>query len=279
MDIIEELQNYKRNLGFSNEAIAKGSGVPLATVQKIFGGITRSPRRDTLLKLESFFRNSYRHDNGVTPVYSSDDSDNQTNFVKEHDEEDEYRLVFTRQGTYTLDDYYALPDGVRCELIDGVLYEFNAPTLVHQSIIVRIANQMTPCADDHGCMLFISPVNIQLDLDDKTMVQPDIAVLCDLTKASDIRCIYGAPDFVIEVLSPSTRKRDLTIKTYKYEHAGCREYWIVDPDTQSVFAYCFEDNSMIYHYTFNDKVPVRISGGKCEVDFTKIRDSLSRFQK
>lgn len=100
---------------------------------------------------------------------------------------------------------YALPDGVRCELIDGVMYEFNAPTLV--------------------------------------------------------------------------QKRDLTVKPYKYEHAGCREYWIVDPDTESVFVYFFEDNSMIYHYTFNDKVPVMISGGTCEVDFSRIRDSLSWFQK
>ena len=309
MDIIEELQNYKRNLGFSNEAIAKGSGVPLATVQKIFGGITRSPRRDTLLKLESFFRNSYRYDNEHSPVYSSDGQKGFVNespvgygekaagpgdendigwiikprhdidYTKEHDESDEYRLLFTRQGTYTLDDYYALPDGVRCELIDGVMYEFNAPTLVHQSIISDISAQMSICADDHDCKLSFSPVNIQLDCDDKTMVQPDIAVLCDRSKAFDIRCIYGAPDFVVEVLSTSTRKRDLTVKPYKYEHAGCREYWIVDPDTESVFVYFFEDNSMIYHYTFSDKVPVMISGGTCEVDFSRIRDSLSWFQK
>ncbi len=159
------------------------------------------------------------------------------------------------------------------------MYEFNAPTLVHQSIISDISAQMSICADDHDCKLFFSPVNVQLDCDDKTMVQPDIAVLCDRSKAFDIRCIYGAPDFVVEVLSTSTRKRDLTVKPYKYEHAGCREYWIVDPDTESVFVYFFEDNSMIYHYTFSDKVPVMISGGTCEVDFSRIRDSLSWFQK
>ena len=185
-------------------------------------------------------------------------------------------LIFTRQGSYTIDDFYALPDGIRAELIDGILYQFNAPSLVHQTIVFEIARQLDACAAEHDCKVLLSPVNVQLDCDSKTMVEPDISVLCDRNKAIN-RCIYGAPDFVLEVLSPSTRKRDLTIKVSKYEQAGCREYWIVDPESRTVFVYFFEDDRVIYQYTFNDKIPVRISNDKCIINFQQILDSIAWF--
>mgnify|MGYP000172932761 CR=1 FL=1 len=77
------------------------------------------------------------------------------------------------------------------------------------------------------CKVFVSPIDVQLDKDDKTMVQPDIFILCDQSKNIG-RCIYGAPDMVIEITSPSTRKKDFGKKLEKYVNAGVREYWIVD---------------------------------------------------
>ena len=320
MDIIEELQNYKRNLGFSNEEIAEKSGVPLSTVQKIFGGVTKSPRRKTLLALESFFRQSYSQDSlhknvpvtdNAGHAYLSDktetgsyslveenalayDTTFDTAAGAEGDSEPDWiikrmpfddpdfpgalKLIFTRQGTYTIDDLANLPDGVRVELIDGVLYQFSAPKLNHQTILFEVAKTLDDCARTHGCMVFIAPLDVQLDCDKKTMMQPDIMVLCDIEKALENN-IYGAPEFVAEVLSKSTRHRDLTIKLAKYENAGVREYWIIDPDNDRVLVYDFNDENVIYHYTFDDKIPVRLSNGDCVIDFSEIKERLAFFSK
>ena len=299
MDILEELKNYKRNLGFSNEEISKGSGIPLGTVQKIFGGITTSPRRKTLLALERFFRRSFAYGSSpeasdaegsselsdISSPYHADDDMAAGDemdpgwIIKNNTKDDPFnekgRLIFTRQGTYTLDDFYALPEGVRAELIDGVFYEFSAPSLIHQTIVFETAKQLDRCAASHGCIVFISPVDVRLDKDNDTMIEPDITVLCDLKKTEFMNCVNGAPEFVLEVLSDSTRKRDLTIKTAKYEHAGCREYWIVDPKNEDILVYYFDGANVIYHYTFCDKVPVRMSGGECVIDFNEIKKSLT----
>lgn len=307
MDIIEELQNYKRNLGVSNEMISEGAHIPLPTVQKIFSGVTKAPRRKTILALKSYFRSLYQDTPDITDSiirYDTKTTDTSSNFgesihIFDPDKKaagsnesndagwiikdavtgttNEPALTFTRQGSYTIDDFYALPDGIRVELIDGILYQFNAPSLVHQTIVFEIARQLDTCAAEHDCKVLLSPVNVQLDRDSKTMVEPDISVLCDRGKAIN-RCIYGAPDFVLEVLSPSTRKRDLTIKVSKYEQAGCREYWIVDPESRTVFVYFFEDERVIYQYTFNDKIPVRISNDKCIINFQQILDSIAWFK-
>lgn len=315
MDIIEELQNYKRNLGFSNEEIAEKSGVPLSTVQKIFGGVTKSPRRKTLLALESFFTSSFSADvlksmtgNRNTSYASSTETPDSSSvnespaeyaaekeivagdemadpgwIIKQlppgdHEYSGGVKLIFTRQGTYTIDDLEFLPDGVRVELIDGVLYQFNNPSVRHQTLTLEVATQLSPCAFDRNCMVFIAPLDVQLDCDNRTLLQPDIFALCDREKALE-GGIYGAPEFVIEVLSKSTRHRDLTIKVGKYEHAGVREYWIIDPDNDCVLVYDFNDDNVIYHYTFDDKVPVRMSDGSCVIDFSEIKKRLEWFNK
>ena len=93
------------------------------------------------------------------------------------------------------------------------------------------------------------------------------------------RVIYGAPEFVMEVLSPSTREKDQLIKLNKYKKAGCREVWIVDPDKYRVTVYDFRSDSWPDIYTFDDRVPVAISEGKCEIDFTKIKKKLDKYSK
>ena len=283
---IEEMKERKRALGFSNKQLADLSGVPLGTVQKIFGNVTKAPRRETILALEAVLKAGWgrpeHKEKGVSYVFAEDMGGDEDARLREV--AFKYRPELPkgadpkRQGQFTLKDYYALPDDERAELIDGVLYNMTAPGLAHQTVALQIAHQFLLCMDafeEKGCEVYISPVDVQLDMDDKTMVEPDVVVLCDMDKAIK-RCIYGAPDFVLEVLSPTTRRRDLLIKLNKYWNAGCKEYWIVDPELMTVTVYDFAGDETAVHYTFDDKVPVRLSEGKCSIDFPSIRDRLAR---
>lgn len=180
-----------------------------------------------------------------------------------------------RQGEYTLEDYYAIPDEQRVELIDGVIYDMAAPSNVHQMLSDEILVQLKQYVKKKGgqCVPMSSPVDVQLDCDNKTMVQPDVLVTCDREKIK-FQKIYGAPDFVIEILSKSTRKKDLCLKLAKYMQAGVREYWIVDPDKKYVFVYDFEHGAELTLYTFQDTVPVQIFHGECQVDFSEIYENV-----
>ena len=269
---IEQLKNIKISLGLTNQDVADKSGVPLATVQKIFAGVTSAPRRKTLLAIEKALKSTYTYDDAppgseagpamvsdVGPAYLKDPEDSE----------------YDRQGQYTIDDYYALSQDKRVELIDGVIYDMTAPSSDHQTITLQLANQILPCAEEHReCQVIISPIDVQLDKDSRTMVEPDMVILCDSAKNIN-RCIYGAPDFVLEVLSPSTRKKDMFLKLGKYSRAGCREYWIVDQSSEHVIVYLFGDDPVIHMYSFDDEIPVHISEGKCKVDFSKIKERLT----
>ena len=262
---IKRLKEKKKELRYTNKDIAELSGVPLGTVQKVFGNTTKEPRRDTLLALASVLEPEWVYNNGSYANYVREEGLAYYDVVKKK-----------KQGEYTLDDYYALPEERRVELIDGVIYDMTAPTSAHQFIIGEVFFQLMSCADKHKveCMPIMSPVDVQLDMDEKTMVEPDIIIVCD-KKLMTKRVVYGAPEFVMEVLSPSTRKKDQVIKLNKFMNAGCKEVWIVDPDNERVTVYDFEGDNWPYIYTFNDKVPVAISKGKCEVDFAKVKERIS----
>lgn len=180
-------------------------------------------------------------------------------------------LIHKQQGEYTLEDYYNLPDEHRVELIDGVIYDMTAPTYIHQGLGGEIHSVLRDYIRKNKgkCMAFLSPADIQLDCDNKTMVQPDVFVICDRSKLKK-RVLFGAPDLVIEVLSPSTRKKDMNIKTIKYKNAGVREYWMVDPSKKRIYVYEFDKSELPVVYTFEDCVPVGIWDGKCVVDFREI---------
>ena len=184
-------------------------------------------------------------------------------------------LAHRKQGEYTIEDYYNLPDEHRVELIDGVIYDMTAPTYVHQGFGGEIyAFFRDYIRKNKGkCMAFISPADIQLDRDNKTMVQPDVFVICDRDKLKK-RVLFGAPDLVVEILSPSTRKKDIVIKTRKYRLAGVREYWIVDPMHKQICVHEFAKNDITALYSFDDCVPVGIWDGKCVVDFKEIYEYL-----
>ena len=149
----------------------------------------------------------------------------------------------------------------------------------HQLAAGEIYHQLKSCAEEHDmpCIPAIAPFDVQLDKDEKSMLQPDVMIACD-EELLQRRGIYGAPEFVLEVLSPSTRSKDQVIKPKKYQEAGCEEYWIVDIENRRVLVYLFKNENWPDIYSFDDRVPVGISEGLCEIDFTKVEKEIARVQ-
>ena len=261
---LDEMKIKRVELGLSYKEIAKQAGMPLSTVQKIFGGTTKSPRRESLQKIQTVLLNTELF---MTPLMVCDShpaaaAESAAPPVKS-------------QGEYTLEDYYALPDEQRVELIDGVFYDMSAPTSPHQLIGGSIFSQLLQFRQAHKgkCLPKMSPVDVQLDKDNKTMVQPDVLIVCDRSKVTR-RCVYGAPDFIVEVLSPSTRKKDMFLKMAKYSNAGVREYWMIDSDTRQVIVLDLETCAIPVIYGFGDLVPVGIWNGECKIDFSDVCEIL-----
>ena len=282
---ITEMNERKRELGYTDARISELSGVPLSTVRKVLGGITKAPRYDTIKALEKVLGketagsgyNSRISDNETT-AFSYDSC--MTSGAPQGVREVQPAYSTKKQGEYTLEDYLAIPDERRVELIDGVIYDMSSPLGHHQIIAGQIYFHLVSYISGKGgpCIPFIAPVDVQLDCDDKTIVQPDVLILCDRSKYTPQR-IVGAPDFVVEVLSKSTREKDMFLKLNKYRSAGVREYWMVDPDKKTVIAYHFENDDDLSAYTFRDKVPVGIYGGDCVIDFAPIDDYVSQLPK
>lgn len=249
---IQEMKEKKQEKGYTYAQIAELSGVPLGTVQKIFCGETVSPRYDTLLALEALFTEQ--------PVLR---------------EASAYQVH--TQGSYTLEDYYKLPDDQRVELIDGYFYEMNAPTIYHQFIAGEVHRQISGYILEKGgdCLPFIAPVDVQLDCDERTMVQPDVGILCQRDKMRRWG-IYGAPDFLLEVISPSTGRKDYTKKLEKYMNAGVREYWILDPYQKKLLVYYFEGEGCPVICGLDEPVPVNIYNGELKIDFTNLQQWFER---
>ncbi len=167
--------------------------------------------------------------------------------------------VFAQEKIYTEDDYYNLPEDVRAELIDGRIYYQAAPGRQHQTILselhIAIGNYLK--SKKGSCRVFPAPFAVKLFEDRKNIVEPDISVICDRSKLTDRGCT-GAPDWIVEVTSPSDPQRDYGIKLFKYRTAGVREYWIVNPQKHTVMVYDFEKEERSNQYNFCDDVPVCI---------------------
>ncbi len=265
---IEQMNERKRELGYSYKKIAELSGVPLGTVQKVLSGITKAPRWQTLQALEKV----------LVPKWYDTITYLPPELFKEDPAAYGVAIPEKKPGEYTVEDYYAVPAQRRMELIDGVLYDVSAPSALHQLIsgelFHMLRNEIGKRKGD--CLPFAAPVDVQLDCDDRTMLQPDIFVVCDRSKVI-YRCVFGAPDFVIEILSPSTRQHDMQRKAYKYANAGVREYWMVDPDARKILVYDYEHQELPQIYGFTDRIPVRSLGDGFYIDFSKIYEYISFF--
>ncbi len=171
-------------------------------------------------------------------------------------------MALAQRLTYTIDDIYALPDGQRAELIDGKMYMMAPPNARHQDIIFSLSRKIADYIDANqgSCKIYLAPYAVFLNADDKNYVEPDISVICDKSKLEDKGC-NGAPDWIVEVISPSTQRMDYSIKLFKYRTAGVREYWIVNPITKTVQIYSFDDEEDSSQFSFDDEIPVHIFDG------------------
>ena len=163
--------------------------------------------------------------------------------------------------SYTIEDIYALPEGERAELIDGKIYYMAPPSTRHQRIISDIHYRIKDyiIKNNGECEVLPAPFAVFLNKDNKNYVEPDISIICDKDKITDKGC-HGAPDWVIEIISPGNKEMDYVKKLFKYQAAGVREYWIVDPIKEMVMVYRFEKETM-EEYSFGEDIPVGIYEG------------------
>ena len=137
-------------------------------------------------------------------------------------------MPLVKYRTHTIDDIYALPEGKRAELIDGQIYDMAPPSMIHQRISFALARKIADYIDLNkgGCEVFPAPFAVFLNNDDTTYVEPDISVICDKNKIDERGC-NGAPDWIIEVVSPGSTRMDYFIKLFKYRTAGVQKTGLV----------------------------------------------------
>lgn len=165
---------------------------------------------------------------------------------------------------YTYEDWLSWDEDVRAEIIDGDLYMMAPPTRQHQGILTELTRQLANFLKGKSCKVYPAPFGVKLFENEDTALEPDIVVICDKSKLNEKGC-NGAPDLVVEILSPSTGSRDKVLKFNNYLRAGVREYWIVDPDTKTVSVNVL-DNSKYTHYAYAnaDTIPVSVLEG-CQI--------------
>ena len=164
-------------------------------------------------------------------------------------------MIPVKEKFYTIEDIYALPDGQRAELIDGRMYMMAPPNTRHQSLVSEFTVTIGSYIRSKGgnCKVFPAPFAVFLNKDDQNYVEPDISVICDKSKLNDKGC-SGAPDWIIEIISPSTSRIDYGVKLFKYRTAGVREYWIVNPMKKTVTVYDFENEEKTNQYDFDETI-------------------------
>lgn len=177
--------------------------------------------------------------------------------------------VAKQLNNYTIEDIYNLPDGQRAELIDGELYMMATPSRVHQKIVMTLSNSIFNYIQSKSgdCEVYPAPFAVFLNANNEIYLEPDISVICDKNKLTEEGC-KGAPDWIIEIVSPSSRAMDYNKKLFKYRTAGVREYWIVDPMKQQIIVYNFEHDTY-EEYSLSDKVKAGIYED-FEIDFAGI---------
>ena len=206
---IEDMRFIKEEMGLSYEMIAEGSGVSLGTVKKIFGGYVKTPRYDTMAALEAFFS---------------------VGAIEMREAAFEYYAGQKKQGEYTIEDVEKIPEKIRVELIDGKLYYLAAPTPVHQAIAGEIFIKLRSHIAARGgdCLAGMAATDFKLDPDsNKTMVQPDVFVVCD-PNVFGLKRMTGAPDLVVEILSPSNSESKMNEKMLKNGYSSVHFYLLAN---------------------------------------------------
>ena len=277
---LEEMKRLKQEKGYTMAQLSQYSGVPLGTLQKIFTGETAHPRYATRQAIEKVLSpgqapecTSPLTENVHIPVtyrYERDSKETERDCIRE--KAFVYNAGYEKQqGEYTVEDYYAWPKDQRVELIDGRIYVLEAPGFVHQRIAGKIFSRLDAYIEKNGgdCIPLLSPIDVRLDCDDRTMVQPDLIILCDKGKIKRWG-IMGAPDFILEILSQTTRRKDCTKKLQKYSDAGVREYWILDPEKKLLLTYDFMHDNMPCVHHLTGAAELALFDGRLKIDLDEI---------
>jgi Uma2 family endonuclease len=182
---------------------------------------------------------------------------------------------------YTYKDYLSWPDDQRWEIIDGVAYAMTAPSWQHQRLSGRLYTQFSLYLAGKTCEIFAAPFDLRLpeesqtDLESTHTVQPDLTIICDQSKLKGTG-YCGTPSMIIEILSPATGKQDKIRKFNRYESAGVKEYWIVDPTDKVVSVFTLQGNGRYGrpdNYSDEDKIPVSILPD-LEIDLKPVFEGL-----
>ena len=179
-----------------------------------------------------------------------------------------------QQELITLEQYENLPENIRAEVFEGQIYYMASPSQIHQTILTELLVSIRSYLKKKGsnCQVFPAPFDVKLSGHPLTIVQPDIMIVCDKDKLDGKRC-NGAPDFIIEIISPSNPSDDYIRKLYYYKNAGVREYWIVDPRRKLVTVNYFEENMLNIQYSFEATIKVHIYEDLF-INFLDIADQL-----
>ena len=163
--------------------------------------------------------------------------------------------IYNRRVSY--DEFLKLSETSESqyELIDGQIYLLSAPRHIHQAIVTRLTVKIGNWLEGKTCEAFVAPYDVKLHNDstsfeeDPNVVQPDISVLCDPDNINDNGYYEGVPTMVVEVLSPSTRSKDMIAKLSLYMTSGVMEYWVVDPEQKEIVLYSFKEKELAYVHT------------------------------
>lgn len=183
-------------------------------------------------------------------------------------------MALNSNQLYTTKDIMDLPEGVRAELIDGEIFYMATPNTIHQALLAELSYVFLRYqkSNHKKCRTYFAPYAVFISRDEYNYLEPDLLIICPHGDEDDRHqkdgC-HGGPDFVLEIVSPSSRRLDYLKKLDKYEAAGVREYWIVDPQTERVHVYEFEKENLLNQYTFEDTIPVGIYGD-FSIDFKEL---------
>lgn len=185
-------------------------------------------------------------------------------------------MVIQGEKGYTVDDILALPEGERAELIDGEMFMMASPTRTHQRILgwmhVTIYNYIK--SKKGKCQVYLAPFAVFLKNDNKNYVEPDVLVSCKDERVDEQGC-HGAPDWAIEIVSPSSVTMDYKRKAKAYREAGVREYWIIDSQKEKTTVYLFGDDGTEEktEYTFTDVIRSAVVEG-LDVDMSEMYEAV-----
>jgi len=187
-------------------------------------------------------------------------------------------MIPSKNKIYTYKDYLTFPEDERIEIIEGEIFNMSpAPARIHQKLISKLSQVLQNYIDSNNgeCEVYVAPFDVILKNDNeetinsKSIVQPDISVICDKNKLTDSGCT-GSPDMIIEIVSPSNSSHDYITKLNLYQKYKVKEYWIIDPRVKKTYVYKLGENEfydMVNSYTFQDKVKVNIYDD-LEIDFS-----------